>query len=662
MNIRLILVILFALLLLFASFTAYGFGIPMIHLTCTRSAVLDDGKDYAEIIAEPIDSTGSPMPDGTEVTFTTNLGTFSPSAVVRVQGGAARVRISSTQVGDATVQAIIPGGGLAKTDIIFTNNPADTVQGNMYVTIESKGALIYSASDRVVQAIGKLEHHYDTTLPNAVLSYRNIEIFADTLQLDCNTNTVKTQGRTIIRKGKDRLECDKLIFPLMSGDGYAITEVDGHLKPVEIRALDLKILKKPVTYSPAFYQLMDISNAKLLVTCSQIVYFPGQKLQFKHPKFYQDGQPLLSMSYYSLPLYSNQLFTDQFVSVGSQGVSMNIPVYYDLTPDTMGVFRITHAEAAGDSLYATEPGWSMDVTQSYNSPGVDQRYSGQFGLTGITRTDWGADWSHSQEFDSNTRGSFFLSLPQHRSILGSMNLSHQLGSLYSGLSISENQSISGIPTNSFDGQVYLQTNPIKVGSSGYSMSLGTTTTNTHSNSFGFVSNGTSEDVHLQFNSSQFHLGKSTTLNNSISVGNSWVQGSYGTGGLSILGTVGLNQQITQFANMQLTYDYSRQTYQLGGGSHRLSLNLMASMGSKWNFYLYNTLLLDATSSSTTADFNYQLAPRWSLMLTSTLETFSGSQYRDYDIGVARTILGRDLLVTYSTFNHRMFFSLQAARF
>jgi hypothetical protein len=210
--------------------------------------------------------------------------------------------------------------------------------------------------------------------------------------------------------------------------------------------------------------------------------------------------------------------------------------------------------------------------------------------------------------------------------------------------------------------VYLQTNPIKVGHTGYSMALGTTTTNTHSNSFGFVSNGTSEDFHLQFNSSQFRLGKSTSLNNSVSVGNSWVQGNYGTGGLSILGTVGINQQLTQFANMQLTYDYSRQSYQLGGGSHRLSLNLMASMGSKWNFYLYNTLLLDATSSSTTADFNYVMAPRWTLMLTSTLETFSGSQYRDYDIGLARTILGRDLLVTYSTFNHRMFFSLQAARF
>src|SRR5207248_2794383 len=136
------------------------------------------------------------------------------------------------------------------------------------------------------------------------------------------------------------------------------------------------------------------------------------KLQFKRPRFYQDGQPLLSMAFYSIGLYSTQLFTDQFLSVGSQGFGVDMPYYYDMTPGSTGVFRIRHLTREGHSVYATEPGWSLDMTQSYNSVGGSTHQTGQLGFTGLNRSDWSFRWNHSQEFTPEMRGSMFLDFPQ----------------------------------------------------------------------------------------------------------------------------------------------------------------------------------------------------------------------------------------------------------
>ena len=46
-----------------------------------------------------------------------------------------------------------------------------------------------------------------------------------------------------------------------------------------------------------------------------------------------------------------------------------MPYYYDMTPGSTGVFRLRHLTREGHSVYATEPGWSLDMTQSYNTIG-----------------------------------------------------------------------------------------------------------------------------------------------------------------------------------------------------------------------------------------------------------------------------------------------------
>src|SRR5438046_270590 len=74
-------------------------AIPTIRLSATRIAVMSDGHDTTEIIAEVRDTSGNMAPDGTPVSFNTNLGQFQGSNPVPTRAGMARVRLASAQKG-----------------------------------------------------------------------------------------------------------------------------------------------------------------------------------------------------------------------------------------------------------------------------------------------------------------------------------------------------------------------------------------------------------------------------------------------------------------------------------------------------------------------------------------------------------------------------------
>lgn len=658
---QLFIFLLFLSVVLKAENTARALGIPTIRLTASRYTILNNGKDATEIIAEPRDSTGSPMPEGSEITFNSNLGTFAPASVVRVQSGIARVRLSSQQKGTATVRAITTGGGFAQFDIQFTDDPAETFQGNVYVNIQSTGSLLYSAGDRIIEAIGRTQGEDEKARPGALITYRGIEVIADSLQIDCQTNTLRARGHVTARVGKNRMSCNKLYLPLLGGDGFAIADVDNRLGPVKVLANSLKLEPMDHPIPPRYLQLEDLAGAKLAITARQIMYFPGQKLQFKRPRFYQDGQLLVSMAFYQLGLYSTAVLSDQFMSLGTTGLSMDIPIYYDLTPGSTGIFHVRHGEKSGRSSYAFQPGWSLDLVQSYATVKGSSRYTGEMGLTGVSGNDWGFRWSHSQEFDQDTRATLFLDTPQHKSVIGAASVMHQFGALTGGLNFSANRSMTGIPSNGMEGSLYLETIPRKMGKSGYMMAIGATSSTMSQRTGDYQIRSLSQDLHTRFYSNPFKIDKKTTVSNYMTVGQAW--NNTGSSGLTMLTSITANHSIRPGANLNVTYDYSRESTTLGGmGNHRLSANFLASAGNKWSMYLYHSRLLDGPSSSTTGDFNFTFAPRWRMALTATMQQYSFSKYQDIEMGIARSIGGRDLVISYSTYNHRIFFNIEASRF
>jgi hypothetical protein len=147
----------------------------------------------------------------------------------------------------------------------------------------------------------------------------------------------------------------------------------------------------------------------------------------------------------------------------------------------------------------------------------------------------------------------------------------------------------------------------------------------------------------------------------MTVGNIWAD--QGRGGSSVVSSLTATRTLGAGASLQMTYDYAHQPdFITGGGNHRLSTSLLMNGGSKWNLYLFSTMALDAKNTSIISDLNYAIAPRWRFNLSTTIQEFATAHYKDFSFGIARTISGRDFLLSYSTLNRRLFFDFQASRF
>lgn len=663
-NIRLTaLVVLGILAILPASVPVYAQA--TINLSATRPAVLNDGKDSTDIIAEVRDSSGKLAPDGTTVNFTTTLGQFGSSSAQPTRAGSARIQLRSQQKGTASVMATVLGG-TQKLDIVFTDDREETFVGNGYATVQSNNSNIYSAVDRVVEAMGRPRPDPSVGFPGAQLNYRNILIYAEQLQLDCTTNSVKAIGNIVLRCGSKRLNCGRLSYQLSTGNGVAIAEVDNHLRPVRLKGRDMKIEPIVVTdpnavaIPPGEFEMKDLSKSNLIISSREILVFPGEKLQFKRPRFYQDGQFLVSMPYYSVALYSTQLFSDQFVSVGTNGLGLDLPLYYNMTPGSTGFASIRHGNQTGPGVLSQRTGWSLDLTQQYYSLGGAGRYNGQFGLTGMNRTDWGVRWNHSQEFTADTRGTFFVDFPQHRSMFLSTNLNKQMGAYYIGLNLSGNRNLAGISTNAFTGDFYLETVPKQLGKTGYTYAVGGTTGYSLSQTGDLHNRAMTEGIQTRFFSKPLSLDKSTTITNYLTVGHLW--SNQGNSGNTMIASLAANKTF-KGANLQLTYDYTKQPlFVAEGGNHRVTANFLASAGTKWNVYLLGSTLLDGPNSSMLGELNYMFAPRWRMLFSATAQKFSTGNYQDFELGLGRNIGGREVVLSYGTFTHRWYFDLQASRF
>ena len=639
-------------------------ALPTIRLTVTRQAVLSDGRDYTEVVAEVRDSSGRLSPDGTTVNLTTTLGAFAQAGTttsVTTRAGTARARLVSPRKGTATITAAVAGGGFQQCEVLFTDDPSQTFEGNAYVVIDADGPLLYAAGERIIEAIGKPRLENAEAPGGAQFRYRSIEVRADHLQVDCNANVVRAVGRVTLRRSGRTLLCSKLHYGFVNGTGYAVAEVGGHSRPVRLRGTDLQTEELADGAPQAAFVLEEIADAKLLIVSRQVVYFVGEKLQFRKPRFYQDGGHLFSMPFYSLALYSNELFSDQLVTFGTEGLSVDVPFYYDLTPGSTGILKLRNGERVGRSVYATRPGWALDLLQSYNSLGGRSRYTGEFGVTGLTRSDWGLRWSHSQEFSSATRASLFLDVPQHRALYLSSNISREFGSLHGGLRLSLNRSLSGVKSEGAEADAYLETIPRPVGRTGYHMAVGVTSSVSRLSSSQHRSSGTTQGLQMRLYSSAYQLGSSTTLTNTISLGQQW--NSLGRSGASALFSLAAMHAFGRSSNLQATYDFTRFPNQLASeGSHRVGVGLFAGAGSRLSLFAYGSLVLDGESNSLTADLNYSLARRWRFAMAANFQRYSSAQYTDWLFGFAHDIGGRDLMLSYSTLNHRIAFDLQATRF
>ena len=77
---------------------------------------------------------------------------------------------------------------------------------------------------------------------------------------------------------------------------------------------------------------------------------PGDQIQFRRATIYSDGKKLLSVAYHVMPMNTDQIFGQQLLGFGSDGVFLNVPYYYNVTPHSKGTIYLRNAAVSGANL------------------------------------------------------------------------------------------------------------------------------------------------------------------------------------------------------------------------------------------------------------------------------------------------------------------------
>jgi hypothetical protein len=647
-------------LFLVASVTARaGHRLDTMILRATRLALLNDGKQGSDITAEVHDSTGRAL-SAVEVHFQTSLGTLSQQTVTAV-GGFARVRLTSgTVAGIAHVTAFTSGGAVANIDIEITDDPTATYQGNQYYQVTGKDFLTYSVTDKIVEAAG--------ADAGARIAYRNATITANRLQLSCVDLTVRAHDNVTLTRGKAVLKATRLYYNIQTAEGYALAEINGKLDKVKLFGEKLRTEHTDVPIPHSFLNFVNLST-RLNVVARAITYFPNDRLQFRRPKFFQDQIQIMALPYFELALNSQELFSEQFMSIGTSGFGLELPVYYNMTPQSSGTLYIRHQQQLGRSYFATDPGWSFDLVQSYNHNNGQSRYEGGMAFTGVTRSDWGFLWNHTQEINSVTQGSFNLTFPQHQGVLSTLDISQQAHGYRWGTDISGGTTFTGLGLTTEQQQVYAETNPKHLGglkSVMYTVGTSVQSMTTSSSDPGVPNSRLITDgVNLRAFSQPVSIDSMTSLNDSFSMGQVWAISKSGTtahSGFASTASLAVDHRFKRAGALTASYDFILDPSQLEAtGNHRVGLTYNYAPSRKVQISAFGSAYLDAPQTTFFTDVAYRLNNNWRLLTSVTLQTFDGDSFDDIQFTVGRRFGARELQFTYSTYLRRFSLDLTSTQ-
>lgn len=628
-----------------------AFGATPLHsikLSVSPSILLSDGKSVALVSAEVRDDRGNLVPDGTQVQFSASLGVLRDT-MVSTSAGIARTQLTSATVpGVATITATIPGASaFEEIRVTFTDDLESLRQRVNTYLLACPQYLAYSADWRYVEALSA-ERKAEVVIGNLRLQARSYQYRLD--------EDLLIAQEAVLTRGKRTLTAEKLRYYPRRDEGQAVLVENGQVREVVFKGPLWE--PEPVIASRTdAYTYTDLSASELLFVADSVVLLPGERIQFRRAKLYVAGQKLLSVPMYDLSFRSGDALGQQIVGVNSGGLTVDLPFYYTVSPQAVGAVRVRHAQRVGRAVYAIRPGWSLDLEHNYSRPGVME---GAFALTSLTRGDWGLRLNHAQWFSQSASTHLYVDVPAHRNLYASGGLSYGFGGGRIGLNLSGGQNLSGTRYRDLRSDLYVESNPLKMGSL-LKMTVSTTFTSRVSE---FADQRVRTDgvgLRSRLYTTPLRL-VGFTVNPSLMASYLW--GNSRTTGGSLLATVSASRGLWDGALLSLTYDYTqdRLVQTAGYGRHRLSGMFAWSAGQRLNLSLVGTRILDHDSLTLFADASYRLSGLWRIGANLSYNRFQGTLYNDVEFSIGYRLGIRELLLTWSSLTRRWQVDLIAAGF
>lgn len=668
-------------------------GRASVTLAASPDIIYADGKSTTIITATVRDGGGSLVANNTPVRFTTTLGTLTGDTASTTSGVARISLTSAASAGTATVTAVAfsaaaDGSSVGATTVEFTEDRESLfAKDARWIRLDCPQYLIYSADTRIVEAQGKKG--------SAHLSYKALDIQADSLQVDLQTRLVLAHHATL-QRGRHVLRVAELRYDLLNGAGTAI--LAGDAQSVTVTGSDLETAPQPLDAAQLPlqsnpYRFVDLSDSRVVVAARAITADPGDQIQFRRATIYSDGKKLLSVAYHVMPMSTNQIFGQQLIGFGSEGVFLNIPYYYNVTPHSKGTIYLRNAAVSGANIansltsggsffagQGARHGMALDLEQTYE---LGRSGTGQFLVNGITRSEWGAQWSHTQRIDETTTGYLFVDYPEHRSVYATSNISRQ----FSGFSLNANASgsndpgIDGYSAKSYSLSTYLQTNPKPIGHSIFNYSTDLTVqqgtlTETSPDAGTVTTPISNRSVDVRLFTAPLQLDKRTRLTDSLTVGQVW-GGQNNHFAPAVSATLGLTRTFRRSDTLALNYTYRYDPLLSQLGSPSSSLNpleaLLRSSTQQRLTATYLTMPLPRLTVSFSGGYGlpfndrslfgsarYRINNDWGVGIATSYEQYVINSYRDFEYSVSRKVFGRDLAFYYSTKTKKLRFDFAGA--
>lgn len=687
--------VLFLALALFAR-AASAVQQSSLSLTATPDYIAADGKSTTTITAFVRDGSGSLAPDGSTVQFQPpNLGTLS-SLTSTTSAGQARVTLtSSSTAGTSKVTATYldttSGGGVGQgaVSVEFTSDKdlASTDGNSRWLRIDCSEYLVYSADGKIVQAESGTEP--------AHLHFKALTIDAKSIQVDLQTMQVIARDATL-HCGKASLVTAQLAYDLYTFTGTAVLPGTDTKGPQPVTVTGSKFDTMPLPQLAAeqavhtnVYGETDLSTSRLVVSARAIAVDPGIQVQFTRATIYSDGKKVVSMPFHVMPLTTNQLFGEQIVGYSSEGIFLNIPYYYHVTPDSMGTIYVRNSAAATAGIASglaptfgdtgARPGLAVDLQQTYTAGSAG---SGAVILNSLTRSDWGASWNDTQRIDPVTNSYFYIDYPAHRDIYGTSSIRRQLAGGYL-LGVSANETVNppfdGYSSNSSLMNAYVASPGKRIGSTPFTVNTDFTWNQGFINEQSptvpkIVQPVSTQGADLRFAVPSLHPNKATVVTNSLAIGASHSlltgQSSY-----TLQGALGATNHFAHQGTLALNYNYTYDpllnyvtapspysNYLNSPLQQTLSLTGSIVPSKKSVFTVSTNYGLPSQQLTAFAFYNYNVNNEWEFGIDSLFQHTIISSFSTLEISVTRRIFGRSLIFTYGTDTHRIQFNFGAGQF
>lgn len=620
---------------------SFGWGQGTLRLSAYPNATVADGNSTVLITAEARTAQGKPVPDGTQIAFTTTLGNFR-EAIVSTEGGRARATLVAGQLpGTAVITATVLGQPITgETQVLLVSSLEELRTATDYVLVVGKSYLAYANEQRVISASGDAQVRFGFSL-----------ISADDLQLEVNTLRVKARNATL-QYGTERQAFAELVYELRTAEGYGVREQEGRWQVMRIRAGQGTPYTQPV--SPEWFQFADLSLSEMVIKGSQIWFYPGERIQFHQAEFYVGEVKVLSLPLYSHSLWGGAVGTDTFFGVQNGQLYLDVPYYYALKPGQVGALRLRTAQRASRGVGSAR-GLFLDLEHEYRW-GVS---NGMLSLSSLAREDWGVQWRHYQPLNPNTRMHLWLDSPAHQGLYGSLQLSHQARGFITGFTVSSSTFWKGRDTRSLRADLFVEGTPRRVRGLPLRQNLSLSASTSQSQTGSLSQRREGIGIRSRWSLIPQSIDRNTTLTGGLTLGR--YVGNLQNEGWSIVGTLSATRSLGSNGTVNLSYDYSEDA--LGTsllGRHRLTGSLMWNPNERLIATGYLSHALDQRAVSYVGDLSWRLSDLWRLGSSFTWQQFGDARYRDTIFTIAYRLGYRELALSWSSATGRWSFDILTA--